>query len=1132
MKTLLPDLRRRLERTIADARDVAETGARAALEALAVHEHEPYVHMDEGQRALRQRLRAHARQLGDPLDARSRGQSRAIECLVQECAYEHWHGMLFARFLAENRLLIEPEMGVAVTLDECEELAKEEGADKWALAARFAHRMLPQVFRPDLPVFEVRFAREHRLKLEGLVECLPADVFTATDSLGWVYQFWQSRKKAEVNRSEVKIGAGELPAVTQLFTEPYMVQFLLHNSLGAWWVSRHPDKPRPAELTYLRETEQVSLEAGGLESWPDDLAAFRILDPCCGSGHFLVAAFLMLVPMRMTLEGLDAGEAVDAVLRDNLHGLELDRRCVAIAAFALALEAWRYPGAGGYRPLPRIRLAWCGQPVGGKREQWVALAEGDPRRKAGMSALYDMFREASVLGSLIDPSRSFGDLLTADFADLEQLLGTALRKHAGDEEYEEAAIAARGLAEAADLLTSRYHLVVTNVPYLGREKHTESLRRFCEGHYPVSKHDLATVFVERLMEFCEPAGDVFLVLPWNWLFLKRHKRLRKQLLERHQWRFLVTLGAGAFETISGEVVKTCLLAISRSPGKGTDDLSWLDVSECQGPSNKERALRKAPAVPLTRSGQIANPDSIIGYAPAESCELLETRAYSYQGLATSDNAQFVFNFWELPAIERGWEFFQFAPDATTDMSGCSHVIFWGDGQGRYANHAAALRLEGRLGGWQSGHAAWGKRGIAINRMGDLPASLYFGSKFDCNVAVLIPCDEKDVPAIWAYCSSPKYGEDVRKLNKKLSVTNGALAKVPYSAEKWERTAGGRTTVDLFSVHTTDPTQWAFHGHPGDATDPLQVAMARILGYRWPAEGDPGMELSEAARARVGDTGTLHDFEDKDGIVCLPSVLGERPAEERLLGLLAACWGAEWHDGVLSDLLVNAGSFSLDDWLRDRFFDRHCKLFHNRPFIWHVWDGRRGDGFHAFVNYHKLAAGDGRGRQLLESLTYSYLGDWISRQQDASKRNRGGAEDRLAAALELQKRLVAILEGEPPFDIFIRWKPIDRQPIGWAPDIDDGVRLNIRPFMADDIPGGRRGAGILRSRPNLHWKKDRGKEPLRNQTCFPWFWEDDVFTGARINDEHLRNAEKQHRRTMANASRSMSFEYDGALREEA
>ena len=102
---------------------------------------------------------------------------------------------------------------------------------------------------------------------------------------------------------------------------------------------------------------------------------------------------------------------------------------------------------------------------------------------------------------------------------------------------------------------------------------------------------------------------------------------------------------------------------------------------------------------------------------------------------------------------------------------------------------------------------------------------------------------------------------------------------------------------------------------------------------------------------------------------------------------------------------------------------------------------------------------------------------------ATTPGEGGAEDRLAAALELKKRLVAILKGEPPFDLFVRWKFIEEQAIGWERDINDGVRLNIRPFMAQDIHGGKKGAGILRVKPNIHWKKDRGKEPVRDQRQF-------------------------------------------------
>ena len=300
--------------------------------------------------------------------------------------------MLFARFLAESHLLIEPEFGVPITLDECEDLAKGEGTDRWALASRFAHRMLPQVFRPDHPVFQVRFAREYRGRLEELVEGLATQIFMASDALGWVYQFWQARKKDEVNHSEAKIGADELPAVTQLFTEPYMVQFLLHNSLGAWWESRHPDKACPADLAYLRHADDGQPAAGTFDGWPGrPLGVPAPRTHAAGRGTFLVAALLVLVPMRMALEGLGASAAVEAVLRENLHGLEIDQRCVAIAAFALALEAWRYPGAGDYRGLPRFNLAWCGQPVTSRKEDWLNLAEGDSTVEAGMGALHDAF---------------------------------------------------------------------------------------------------------------------------------------------------------------------------------------------------------------------------------------------------------------------------------------------------------------------------------------------------------------------------------------------------------------------------------------------------------------------------------------------------------------------------------------------------------------------------------------------------------------------------------------------------------------------------------------------------------------------------------------------------------------------
>lgn len=356
MQPLDKALRNQLDRTVRKARPVAEQAAGAALEQLGVGEESAPGYLNDNQRALRRRLRAHARSLGDPL----KEGAQAVTRLIGEIAYEHWHRMLFARFLAENELLMYD--GVAVTLEECEELAEEEGhSSGWALAAKLASTMLPQVFRVDSPVFELTLAAEYQRELEELLAGLPVEVFHASDSLGWVYQFWQTDNKERINRSEVKIGADELPAVTQLFTEPYMVSFLLDNSLGAWWAAlrlsdtdlanaeseqelRDKASLPGVPLEYLRfvkdeETGNWTPAAGTFDAWPQCLAELKTLDPCCGSGHFLVAALLMLVPMRRELEGLSALDAVDAVLRDNLHGLEIDQRCVELAAFALALTA-------------------------------------------------------------------------------------------------------------------------------------------------------------------------------------------------------------------------------------------------------------------------------------------------------------------------------------------------------------------------------------------------------------------------------------------------------------------------------------------------------------------------------------------------------------------------------------------------------------------------------------------------------------------------------------------------------------------------------------------------------------------------------------------------------------------------
>ena len=1153
--TLDRTLRGQLERAVKKARTVAEQAASEALNRLAVGEARPPEYLNEAQRNLRTCLRALGRQLGD---IRHEDRHQDLDNLITSMAYEHWHRMLFARYLEQNHLLMYDEY-TALTLEECNELAQEPDVARdeqerccttgWELAGVLASKMLPQIFRVDSPVFELTFAPEHQQALTNLVMGLNTDTFHASDSLGWVYQFWQSDNKERINKSEVKIGARELPAVTQLFTEPYMVSFLLDNALGAWWANQRlteedwlnakseqelRDKASipGVPLEYLRFVQEEDTQgnkrwtpaAGTFNEWPKNLSELKTLDPSCGSGHFLVAALLMLVPMRMTLEDLTEREAVDAVLRDNIHGLELDQRCVELAAFALALTAWTYPNSGGYRALPEMQLACSGLSVKAAKEEWKQLGLSKRNLSIALDWLHQTFQHAPTLGSLINPKAVAKNI--TDWDELSTALNQALTaENSEDANHIEAAIVAQGLAKAAQLLAGEYQWVITNVPYLARGKQEKVLQDFADKYYPAGKNDLATVFLDRCLDFCSEGGSTSIVLPQNWLFLTSYRKFREKLLKRDTWNLVARLGARAFEMISGEVVQAILITLTKGQRFQADGLfadkqnaahklNGLDVSEERTAADKAQQLPVVEVKSVEQVKQLENPDARVAFGEAEGA-LLRAYGNAWQGIASSDYPRFGANFWELKNIDEksGWVFHQSTTNSNVFYGGRSNILLWEDGYGSMTDvcqEGATFR----------GVSAWNKQGIVCAQMRDLPVTVYSGTKFDNNSSVITANNDEHLTAIWCFCSSPDYNEAVRRIDQKLNVTNATLVKVPFDLEHWTKVAEEQYPNGLPQPYSNDPTQWIFHGHPAGSviwcenekrnvegelrTDDtvLQVAVARLLGYQWPAELDTDMELAPEQRAWVERCKALAKHADDDGIVCLAAVRGEAPAHQRVEALLETAYGQRWTTHTRDQLLKTVGSPSIEHWLYNKFFEQHCKLFQNRPFIWHIWDGLK-DGFSVLVNYHKLD------RAGLERLIYTYLGDWIRTQQASLQNGTDGAQERLAAAESLKTELEAILAGEKPYDIFVRWKPLEEQPIGWNPDLNDGVRLNIRPFMlARDV--GRKDAGILRAKPNIHWKKDRGSDV----ESAPWYYLGPEYGGKqgdRINEHHLSLEEKRKAR---------------------
>ena len=1016
-----------MEKAIVAARDEAEDAARAALDVLAVNQQRAFETLTSEQRALRNALRAKVRQLG------SGSQSTGFDLLVEEVAYVQWHRMLFPLFLAENDLLMHPT-GVAVTLEECEALAAEEGGpDRWATAARYAGNMLPGIFPSDDPSGQVTFAPEDRASLEAILSTLPNPVFTSDDGLGWVYQFWQSKKKKEVSSSGRKIERLDLAAYAQLFTEDYMVRFLLENSLGAWWAARHSDSPLVRSFKYLRFQKDGTPAAGTFPNWPKRASEVAVMDPCCGSGHFLLVAFEMLRRMRMEEEGLGDTEAGDAVLRDNLFGLEIDPRCVQIAAFSLALAAWK---VGGYCKLPPLNVACSGIAVHGQLEVWTRLASHDINMRQTLERLHGLFANGPDLGSLVDPMNVpvRERMFTPDFEKVAPLLEGALSKETAHDPV--AAVfgsAALGAARAAELLARNYTLVATNVPYLARGKQGDVLRDFVELSHREAKADLATAFLERCRSFCRPSGSIAVVTPQNWMFLTSYTKLRESLLREQEFHIVAKLGSSAFETIGGVIVNVALVIASDAIPEPDSITAGINASQAKGIDQKALLLADGPIMYVPQRSQERNPDSRISLQVEDASTLLSVYGASLQGISPADLPRYGRFFWEISDLKE-WEFWAGSPEETSLYGGRSKVLWW-------------IRLQEAVQAGTSyvrGRDAWGRDGVAIGQMEDLPATLYKGEKFDTNVAVIVPNEPDKLPAIWAFCSSTEFNAAVRRIDTTIKVTNATLVKVPFDLERWQSVAKEQWPSGLPEPCSSDPTQWLFEGSPAESTVPLQVAVARLLGYQWPQKEADGFSC----------------YALPDGILPLASLAGQEPAVELLRRVLAVSYGDDWSTEQQTELLRQVGfaDRGLDAWLRDGFFEQHCKLFHQRPFIWHIWDGRR-DGFSILVNYHKLDAAN------LNRLIYTYLGEWIRSQRTAEESGTPGANARLIAALELQRKLEEVRDGEVPYDIYVRWKPMHEQSIGWNPDLNDGVRLNIRPFVR---------AGVLRSRVNVNWKKDRGR----------------------------------------------------------
>ena len=161
-----------------------------------------------------------------------------------------------------------------------------------------------------------------------------------------------------------------------------------------------------------------------------------------------------------------------------------------------------------------------------------------------------------------------------------------------------------------------------------------------------------------------------------------------------------------------------------------------------------------------------------------------------------------------------------------------------------------------------------------------------GTVYDNSAAVIVPHRREWIPAIWCFCSSPEYRTEVRKINQKSS-SERDTRKVPFDLAHWQEVAAEKYPNGLPKPFSSDPTQWLFNGHSAGAENPLHVAVARLVGYKWPRQ--TGSSIPDCSALGPDE---LEGMVDEDGIVCISPTCGEPAAADRLRGLLVEAFGDE------------------------------------------------------------------------------------------------------------------------------------------------------------------------------------------------------------------------------------------------
>ena len=479
--------------------------------------------------------------------------------------------------------------------------------------------------------------------IEQMIALIPEEDWTdQVQIIGWLYQFYIAEPKERLINARKQYSDKDIATVTELFTPDWIVRYMVENALGRFWLNTHYDANLKISWKYYLESKNDNNFNNGDGIKPEDILA---IDPCQGSGHILAYMFDVFVQIYESY-GYSARDAASSIVKYNLFGLDIDERATQLAYFSIMMKARQYDRRFFTRDIqPNVYSIVESNNI--DKDLINYFIDGREDLKSALHTILKEMKDAREFGAILNISEVNFEALNDRIDEIENEKELSFFRY----QVHDVLIP---LINVAEIMSKKYHVVVTNPPYMNSTYMPEKLRAFIQENYADYKSDLFSVFIAKILSWCRKDGQIGLLTPYVWMFILSYEKLRVKILHQASITSMVQLEYNAFE---GATVPVCGFTLHNSntgePGEyiRLSDFKGIDVQE---PKTLEAI--KNPECGYRYTTYQLNYQKIPGRCIAywlsdeavslfEKGILLSEYADLKQGLITGDNNRFL-RFWQ------------------------------------------------------------------------------------------------------------------------------------------------------------------------------------------------------------------------------------------------------------------------------------------------------------------------------------------------------------------------------------------------------------------------------------------------------------------------------------------------------